>query len=970
MSQVKFLAGLKSDFSSKLGASGLIPGALYFCTDEKKIFKATANNAFEAVNEEVCYGELPAVENAFPGKLYLRQVDMTLHAVVVENGVNKSFKQLSAPANALVPNDISEDLNAEDNKKLASKAAVKAGIKAVADDLAAEIADRGTAEAQLLADAKKYADDQDAALKADLQKEIDDDVKVEKDRAELAEKGLADRLDIIEGEEAGSIKAAVKAEADRAKGEEARIEGLIGTEKSRAEAAELALGERIDALVGDGEGSIADQVGEVKDALEEFKNNVVGAPAEVNPENGTVTKEATGLFREIADEKAAREAEDAKLTKAIEDEVVRAKAAEEKNADAIADEASTREAKDNELQDAIDVINNAENGILAQAKALDKTDRDAQLLVDQEQDRRLKALEDANAEGGAVKEAIDQVQANLDAFEAEQATKEAAQDAEDARLDQAIKDEAAAARAAEKANADEMIKQKDAAQEGTLANQIKVEKEARIAADNGLDERLQAVEASVGDGGDLEKRVQANEDAIKVINGEGDGSIKKAVADLVDGAPQDLDTLKELSAALRDNKDVLNAIETAFDNKLKAVQDDVDQNEADCDAAIKAEKERAEGQEDAIRGEFAAADTKLKSDLQAEIDADVKVEKERAEATESKLTQDLAQEIQDRKDAVKGVQDQLDTLVGNGEGSVADQIKDVKTDLEGQLNTFKGEQAATDAAQDEALTDAIAEEVENRNAAIKAEADRAKEVEADFEARIAANEAFVAAQPAIDAEQDRRLKALEDANAEGGAMKEAVDAAQAAADAAQDAADAAQADVDAIEGRLDNEGGLVDRLEAAETFVAAQPAKDQAQDGKIADLEAFVENHDHKAMEDRIAANEAFVAAQPAVDKAQNDRIEALEGKFKGEESVDAKIAAAQAAAEAKAAELDGVLKTELQGYADQAEADAKAAAETKAKELDAALKTSLEGYADQAEADAKAHAEAYTNDALTWGSF
>ena len=200
-------------------------------------------------------------------------------------------------------------------------------------------------------------------------------------------------------------------------------------------------------------------------------------------------------------------------------------------------------------------------------------------------------------------------------------------------------------------------------------------------------------------------------------------------------------------------------------------------------------------------------------------------------------------------------------------------------------------------------------------------------------------------------------------------MKEAVDA-------AQDAADAAQADVDAVEKvingdpEVEGEKGLVGRIEANEAFVAAQPDVDKAQDDRIEALEEFVEVHDHTVMEAGIAANKAFVDAQPAVDKAQNDRIEALEGLFEGENSIEAKIAAAQTAAVAEATRLDGILKTQLEGYADQAEADAEAAAETKAKELDAALKTSLEGYADQAEADAIATAKAHTNDALTWGSF
>jgi hypothetical protein len=49
----------------------------------------------------------------------------------------------------------------------------------------------------------------------------------------------------------------------------------------------------------------------------------------------------------------------------------------------------------------------------------------------------------------------------------------------------------------------------------------------------------------------LEGRVKANEDAIVVINGSGEGSIKKAAADAVatvlDDAPESFDTLKEVA---------------------------------------------------------------------------------------------------------------------------------------------------------------------------------------------------------------------------------------------------------------------------------------------------------------------------------------------------------------------------------------------------------------------------------------
>lgn len=78
---------------------------------------------------------------------------------------------------------------------------------------------------------------------------------------------------------------------------------------------------------------------------------------------------------------------------------------------------------------------------------------------------------------------------------------------------------------------------------------------------SGIDGRLAAVEGDYLKGADkteingtisaLDGRVAANEGAITVLNGEGEGSVKKAVADAVAGvvasAPEDFDTLKEVA---------------------------------------------------------------------------------------------------------------------------------------------------------------------------------------------------------------------------------------------------------------------------------------------------------------------------------------------------------------------------------------------------------------------------------------
>jgi len=61
-----------------------------------------------------------------------------------------------------------------------------------------------------------------------------------------------------------------------------------------------------------------------------------------------------------------------------------------------------------------------------------------------------------------------------------------------------------------------------------------------------------------------------------------DTEVAAAVAALVDSAPGTLDTLNELAAAINDDANAFTTLQTA----IAAVQADVDQNEADADAAI------------------------------------------------------------------------------------------------------------------------------------------------------------------------------------------------------------------------------------------------------------------------------------------------------------------------------------------------------------------------------------------------
>ena len=527
---------------------------------------------------------------------------------------------------------------------------------------------------------------------------------------------------------------------------------------------------------------------------------------------------AKGLFLEVDQARAAADA----AKKAADDEASRAAEAEQA------------------LQGEIDAINNEENGILAQAKAhaeakdaeqkalLDKDITDAKALVETEKGRAegveadlLEAINAINNEESGIaavaKKYTDdrEVEIRADIKKVTDALDERLQTAE-GEIDDAQEDilELQAFMNAVSAGdveinlgeVDERIKALEANHTGenSVENKIAAAKKAADDAQADVDaleaivgvegkeaaEGQEAVQATGlfkkiddanaaieeaiadaiavvnGDAAKLEGRVKANEDAIAVINGEDEGSIKKAVADLVNGAPEAANTLKELADSIAANKSVYDGWVVQHEQAMAA----------------------------------------MKAELQGEIDTDVKV---------------VADELAKQKDAAQ-------------DGTLAKKIVD--------------EAAAREAA-DQALV-----------------------------ARVAANEAFVAAQPDKDKAQDDRLAVIEEMMGLGGVegdktalqeLQETIDAVEDKADAAQAAADAAQNDVDALEGRLDDEGGLVARIAANEAFVAAQPAIDKKQSddienlqGRMSTVETFVNNHSDVERDKKIDANAAAIEAE------------------------------------------------------------------------------------------------------------
>ena len=245
----------------------------------------------------------------------------------------------------------------------------------------------------------------------------------------------------------------------------------------------------------------------------------------------------------------------------------------------------------------------------------------------------------------------------------------------------------------------------------------------------------------------LDGRTTGVEGRLDIIEGEGEGSIKKAIADLVDGAPETLDTLNEIAAALRDDKDVLTAIEQAFDVKLAAekterervqgvheqrmtdIEEDLAQEVLDRIAAVKAEEEARIAADNGLNErileieDLIGDESMSLKDIREAIEANQKAiadEKSRAEEAEGKLQDAIdlingdkdtegsfkhaidqfAQQQDARDDAQDTRMDGIDTAIGvQGEGD------EIGTGVHGRID----QEAATRKSEDERLEGRIAD---------------------------------------------------------------------------------------------------------------------------------------------------------------------------------------------------------------------------------------------------------------------
>ena len=329
------------------------------------------------------------------------------------------------------------------------------------------------------------------------------------------------------------------------------------------------------------------------------------------------------------------------------------------------------------------------------------------------------------------------------------------------------------------------------------------------------------------------------------------------------------------------------ALETSMLAAIAVVQADVDQNESDSDAAhAAATTDRA-----AVRSEFAAADTTLQGNIDAEV--------VRASSAEATISANLNQEIADRITAITNLQADVDQNEADSDGYHAAATTD--------RAAIRSEFAAADSALQTAI-DAVQADVDQN------ESDADAALAAASTDRAAIRSEFAAADSALET-----------------SMLAAIAVVQADVDQNESDADAAIA---AEEARaLAAEGVLSTAISAEETRALAAEAAIQADvDQNEADSDAA----HAAATTDRAAVRSEFAAADSALETSMLAAIAVVQADVDQNESdADAAIAAE----EARALAAEGVLSAAI------------SAEETRALAAEAAIQADV----DQNEADGDA---------------
>lgn len=194
----------------------------------------------------------------------------------------------------------------------------------------------------------------------------------------------------------------------------------------------------------------------------------------------------------------------------------------------------------------------------------------------------------------------------------------------------------------------ETASRKDA--DGKLQANIEAETAGRTEADNALSERI-----------------DANKEAIDVLNGTGEGSVAKSVADgiasVIAGADESLDTLKEISEWIYGHESSASKMNAAIQANKTAIQEET--------SARQGADETLQANIDAESAERKEADTLLQANIEAEAEAreeadatlqgNIEAEATKREESDASLQANIGAETNARKKA----DEELESIIGN-----------------------------------------------------------------------------------------------------------------------------------------------------------------------------------------------------------------------------------------------------------------------------------------------------------------
>ena len=419
-----------------------------------------------------------------------------------------------------------------------------------------------------------------------------------------------------------------------------------------------------------------EQAGQAQAAKNLEQDNRLGALEEKVGADKEGENPATGLFAEVDE----------------------AKAAAAQAAQAAANEESRAMGVEAGLQGAIDAINHAENGILAQAEA-----KDAALKQELVED-----IADVNTAVGTEETRAKGEEAKL----AERLVALEGVEGEDGQVTGGVLNEAKAY-----VNDRETVIRADIkAVTDDHATRLQTAEGDIDQAESDIKDLQAAVEAIKG--GDVDVDLKKVEDRIKALeakHGEGEATVEGLIAkaqDAADKAQGEVDALElVVGEKAAEGKEA-----SGIFADIAALQADVDQNELDCNNAIAAEVKNRQDADKALQDQLDAmngAEGSIAAAIKAAVD----------------------KEAEDRVAAVEGVQANLDAqLVEANPGTLANKIK-ANADAIAVLNGDENQAGSVDKKIKDAV-DAVNEDAKELEGRVKANEDAIKVINGEGEGSI------------------------------------------------------------------------------------------------------------------------------------------------------------------------------------------------------------------------------------------